>query len=353
MIWTFTKRGKAAQDVAVRAYRADVRARGAGDRCTGCWRTAFRGGAAVREPAPDYSDEPIRAAEPAVGLRPGGAGHACPAGPTRAGAALPWPNARRCATAIAGSATARRCAAGRATKGRHRRAAAAACTMPAGAQPAGDAGAVRRGVCAAGGRRRADRAERRLARPSYQPGPLAQQHAQLLERADGGAPNCGACHAAASQNVAGWAASLVVAHDDRPTQSQLCMNCHAKTIPKELALAAHNLPAECLEPHCRNARGSGQSTASSDSHQQQPNPINSSDPFIACATLAIANITARWLDLTAMDDAACQSCHQQRLPEFCGGPSGFWHLAVRAADADCVQSCVASGQAFWREEAGV
>ncbi len=69
------------------------------------------------------------------------------------------------------------------------------------------------------------------------PGPLARQHAQLLERT-GAQPNCAACHAAAEQNMAGWIASLVVARGDRLTQPQLCMKCHTKTISVDLALAA-------------------------------------------------------------------------------------------------------------------
>src|SRR4029079_10502635 len=78
------------------------------------------------------------------------------------------------------------------------------------------------------------------------PGPLARPHAQLTGRS-GAAANCAACHAAAEQNVAGWMASLVVNHGDHPSQSQLCMKCHAKTISAELALAAHNLPAALLQ----------------------------------------------------------------------------------------------------------
>ena len=94
------------------------------------------------------------------------------------------------------------------------------------------------------------------------PGPLAQQHAQLLERA-GGSPNCGACHTAAAQNVAGWATSLVVAHSDLPTQSQLCMKCHAKTIPTEHSLAAHNLPADTLR-RITGSSGAGPTPAGRD-----------------------------------------------------------------------------------------
>jgi predicted CXXCH cytochrome family protein len=130
------------------------------------------------------------------------------------------------------------------------------------------------------------------------PGPLAQQHAQLLGQ-PGAEPNCGACHTAASQNVAGWATSLVIAHDDLPTQSQLCMNCHAKTIAKDHALAAHNLPAGVLEK-ITGTRGAARPAATTD---------------VACATCHREHHGAQF-NLTAMDNAACQSCHQQRFASF-------------------------------------
>lgn len=138
------------------------------------------------------------------------------------------------------------------------------------------------------------------------PGPLAQQHAQLLERADGGPPNCGACHPAASQNVAGWAAALVVASDDRPTQSQLCMNCHAKSIPTKLALAAHDLPASVLE-QVSGARGVAAPSVGKE---------------FACAACHREHHGAQ-VDLTAIDNAACQACHQQRYESFAADHPDF------------------------------
>ena len=130
------------------------------------------------------------------------------------------------------------------------------------------------------------------------PGPLAQQHAQLLGR-PGAEPNCGACHAAAAQNVGGWTMSLVIAHDDLPTQSQLCMNCHAKTIAKEHALAAHNLPTGVLQK-ITGTRGAIGLAAMKD---------------VACATCHREHHGAQF-NLAAMDNAACQSCHQQRFASF-------------------------------------
>jgi hypothetical protein len=175
------------------------------------------------------------------------------------------------------------------------------------------------------------------------PGPLARQHAQLLERADGGAPNCGACHAAAAQNVAGWAASLVIAQNDQPSQSQLCMNCHDKSISKDLALAAHNVPPEALRQITTSrplflplplgeGRGEGEfptlRTPSPLPKGEGPSAQQSSDRFftaIACATCHREHHGAT-ADLTSMDNVTCQTCHRQRYDSFAGDHPyfGLW-----------------------------
>ncbi len=142
------------------------------------------------------------------------------------------------------------------------------------------------------------------------PGPLAQQHAQLLERLDGQPPNCGACHAAASDSVAGWATSLVIAKKDQPTQSQLCMNCHAKSIPTATSIAPHNLPREVLEriTNSHPAQGSGVTTVSNQT------PAGHSHD-VACAACHREHHGTQ-IDLTAIDNVACQTCHQQRYQSF-------------------------------------
>jgi hypothetical protein len=132
------------------------------------------------------------------------------------------------------------------------------------------------------------------------PGPLARQHAQLMERT-GAAANCAACHAAAEQNVAGWMASLVIDHGDRPSQSQLCMKCHAKTISAELALAAHNVPADLLQ----RISGDGVRLAAA----------TVEDRSVACSACHREHHGTQ-VNLTAIDNVACQSCHRQRFESF-------------------------------------
>ncbi len=140
------------------------------------------------------------------------------------------------------------------------------------------------------------------------PGPLAQQHAQLMERS-GTEPNCAACHAAAGQNIAGWIASLAIARGTQPNQWQLCMKCHAKTISAEFALAAHNTPPNLL----------AQITAT----RAFPQHYSKRDAdTIACSTCHLEHHGAR-ADLTAIDNVACQACHQRRYASFAADHPDF------------------------------
>lgn len=141
------------------------------------------------------------------------------------------------------------------------------------------------------------------------PGPLARQHAQLMERT-GAAANCAACHAAAEQNVAGWMASLVVGPGETPSQPQLCMKCHGKTISAEFALAAHNLPAAQ-----RNEKGSELFLRNGKAAPQLP-AKNSSDPFVIACSACHREHHGAQVDLTAVDNAACQSCHRRQFESF-------------------------------------
>ena len=131
------------------------------------------------------------------------------------------------------------------------------------------------------------------------PGPLARQHAQLMERTDANNA-CAACHAAADQNAAGWMSSLVVGHGESATQSQLCVKCHGKTASPELALAAHSLPPEILR------QISAKEPTSATSNEQRS---------IACAACHREHHGAQ-ANLTAIDNVACQTCHGRKFESF-------------------------------------
>jgi hypothetical protein len=129
------------------------------------------------------------------------------------------------------------------------------------------------------------------------PGPLSQQHAQLMKRGDAAA-NCAACHAAAERSVGGWAAAMVVGHGGRATQSDRCMECHDRSISRELALLAHNVPVSVLQGITKQHGGQ-----------------TSADDRLACAMCHREHHGAEF-NLTAIDNSACQSCHHERYRSF-------------------------------------
>jgi hypothetical protein len=152
------------------------------------------------------------------------------------------------------------------------------------------------------------------------PGPLAHQHAQLMERT-GAAANCATCHSAAEKSVGGWAVSLVTSQHNEESQPQLCMKCHARTISKELALAAHNMPADRLSK-LTNGRAKLASAIESKSAAVASGNKATGHAFPASAEKSIACSACHrehhgaQVDLTAIDNVACQSCHQQRFESF-------------------------------------
>lgn len=152
------------------------------------------------------------------------------------------------------------------------------------------------------------------------PGPLAREHAQLMERT-GAAANCAACHTAAENRVGEWAVSLVQRQPNEESQPQLCMKCHAKTISKELALAAHNLPANALDQLTNSSikfvSVTEQKAAAAENDNQEPRRpfAENKEKSIACSACHREHHGAE-VDLTAIDNVACQSCHQRRLESF-------------------------------------
>jgi hypothetical protein len=138
------------------------------------------------------------------------------------------------------------------------------------------------------------------------PGPLARQHAQLLN--DGSDSRCAACHAAAERSAAGWAASLVAGHGRRPDQSERCMECHERSISIEFARSAHNLPAVALERVTESGKQPGLS--------RRDEPAGSRNiEQLACVACHREHRGGE-ADLTAMNDDACQSCHRRRYQAF-------------------------------------
>jgi predicted CXXCH cytochrome family protein len=141
------------------------------------------------------------------------------------------------------------------------------------------------------------------------PGPLASPHAQLFDSGRDVA-KCSSCHAAADDSVIDWIASLLSAHGTRAAQSQLCLDCHDKTISPEAALTAHNLPPAQLLRLTGERAGHNQG-ASASVVKAALSPGNE----LQCAACHREHHGANF-DLTAMDNGACQTCHQQRYESF-------------------------------------
>lgn len=130
------------------------------------------------------------------------------------------------------------------------------------------------------------------------PGELSAVHAQLLGRGEN-TRRCASCHAAGDQTFAQW---LRHVHNDqlaRPTQTELCMECHKQQIDPALATAAHNVAIEKL-------------TAGSDRDAHRR--VDPAEPINCSACHREHHGTKH--DLTLTSDNACQACHQQTYRSF-------------------------------------
>jgi hypothetical protein len=139
------------------------------------------------------------------------------------------------------------------------------------------------------------------------PGALTTHHAPILERADE-TKGCANCHAAGSQTFGEWLHHVADESLAEPTQTQLCMECHAKQIPQKWATAAHSVAPEELQ------LVSGVEEVTS----RRIDPLQS----LACATCHREHHGAEH-DLTWMSDKACQACHKEQYHSFAVGHPEF------------------------------
>lgn len=142
------------------------------------------------------------------------------------------------------------------------------------------------------------------------PGPLAASHAQLLAGTQATKETCASCHPAAERSVAGWAASVVVGHGARPTQTQLCIKCHETTIAPDLALSPHNVPLDQLRQISAAVASAPPGGAT-----RFANAAFAPGEHVACAKCHREH-RGLGFSLTAIDDDACQACHRQRFDHF-------------------------------------
>ncbi|HJQ79109.1 MAG TPA: hypothetical protein VJ828_04095, partial [Lacipirellulaceae bacterium] len=106
-------------------------------------------------------------------------------------------------------------------------------------------------------------------------------------------------------------------HGTRAAQSQLCLDCHDKTIQLEMALTAHNLPPALLLKLTGERAGRNQGALAS-VVKAALSPGNE----LQCAACHREHHGAKF-DLTAMDNGACQACHQQRYESFAADHPDF------------------------------
>ncbi len=135
------------------------------------------------------------------------------------------------------------------------------------------------------------------------PGELAAQHAQLLNQHQP-TKRCASCHAAGSQSFGEW---LRHATDDtlaKPSQVDLCMECHREQIAPATATWAHNVePQELLQ------RGEDETHIPASDRALDP-----TEPIVCSACHREHH--GREFDLTWMSNKSCQGCHNKQTDSF-------------------------------------
>ena len=145
------------------------------------------------------------------------------------------------------------------------------------------------------------------------PGDLSNPHAQILATTVT-SQRCAACHPQAANTDNLWFNASSVGHQHL-TQTDACLDCHHKTIPRKVAKLAHNLDTQQLA----TLRLSRQRLASSAEYSATwqdllPGPAVDMNN-IQCATCHREHRGSS-ADLLAISDTQCQTCHSDRFGSF-------------------------------------
>ncbi|MEM8679126.1 MAG: hypothetical protein AAGF97_07230 [Planctomycetota bacterium] len=153
------------------------------------------------------------------------------------------------------------------------------------------------------------------------PGGLTTAHAQILRQQ--GTRRCATCHERGAQTLAQWAwastASFLAAAERPvgPTQTELCMDCHDQTLPRQWAVAPHTVDPIWLvsQPKSDPPSVTAASAALSE---------------LACATCHREHHGSDY-DLTTMTAQQCNVCHQAQCTGFAEDHPDFgdWPYARR------------------------
>lgn len=150
------------------------------------------------------------------------------------------------------------------------------------------------------------------------PGPLSSPHAERL--AHHGNDRCASCHPQAHQSLGQWIGGMFhdSSNDKSTTQTDLCLSCHQRDMSHEHSLLAHNVaPTELAAKTEEVAREAGSTTAAI---RQVSGSMLLGTPFkngqsIACATCHREH-HGQEIDMKAMTNQQCQSCHGQNFHSF-------------------------------------
>jgi len=151
------------------------------------------------------------------------------------------------------------------------------------------------------------------------PGPLSSPHAQHL--AHQGTDRCAACHPAAHQSLGQWLSGLAgqPASNAGGSQTDLCLSCHQRDLCSDYALFAHNVDPQILAQHTSRATAADESSVTSLVSSLSSRLLNSSVATVgqplACATCHQEH-HGQQIDMKAMTDQQCQTCHAQTFHQF-------------------------------------
>ncbi|MEQ1904168.1 MAG: hypothetical protein ABL888_08300 [Pirellulaceae bacterium] len=145
------------------------------------------------------------------------------------------------------------------------------------------------------------------------PGPLAKAHAHLMK--EQGTERCAACHGAGSANLGQMIQDAFTGGQVFDvSQSHLCLACHSNSLNVDHAISPHG-----ANPKDLNEMTNAKRMALAHANQVMP---TSADNEIACAVCHREH-QVKFVNLTAINDAKCQTCHAQAYDRFEGSHPDF------------------------------
>ncbi|MBL8889345.1 MAG: hypothetical protein JNL67_05165 [Planctomycetaceae bacterium] len=150
------------------------------------------------------------------------------------------------------------------------------------------------------------------------PGPLSSPHAERL--AHHGNDRCASCHPQAHQSLGQWIGGMFGndSSGQKTTQTDLCLNCHQRDMSPGHGLYAHNVTPNELAARTEEVERATSTTSSA--IRQVSGAMLVGLPFkngqpIACATCHREH-HGQEIDMKAMTNQQCQSCHGQTFHSF-------------------------------------